>query len=244
MNRNQKIRTTKTMRNKPILFSGQMIRALLNGSKTQTRRILPQAHPKFPECNHLSRDVLSDPQEVWYWDGIHKRAGASYRLPISPHDRLWVRETCATWGRGPAPEPVEYPVAYAADDPTWEYIKHDARNSSDDAWKIRSSIHMPRWASRLTLIVTDVRVQRLQDIKALDALAEGIEAYGGTDPDCHGFLNYANQSEDGYWLPPVQSFRTLWNSIHGPDAWDKSPWVAAYTFTVHKCNIDQLDEPS
>jgi len=87
------------------------------------------------------------------------------------------------------------------------------------------SIHMPRWASRLTLTVTDVRVQRLQDISEEDAIAEGA--------------NLARS--DGRLDPTFRlTFSNLWNSLHGPDAWDANPWVSAITFTVHHCNIDQM----
>lgn len=82
---------------------------------------------------------------------------------------------------------------------------------------------MPRWASRLTLIVTDVRVQRLQDISRGDAMGEGCP-----------FQNMADGDDPREW------FRALWNSLHGPDAWDANPWVCALTFTVHRCNIDQM----
>jgi hypothetical protein len=86
---------------------------------------------------------------------------------------------------------------------------------------------MPRWASRLTLIVTDVRVQRLQDISEEDARAEGIFT-----PEI-GYVNLGKKA-------PVIQYAMLWNSLHGPDAWDANPWVSAITFTVHHGNIDQM----
>ena len=82
---------------------------------------------------------------------------------------------------------------------------------------------MPRWASRLTLIVTDVRVQRLQDITVEDALAEGV------------------QKTDEYLDMPRMAFRALWDSLHGPGAWNDNPWVCALTFDVHRRNIDQME---
>jgi hypothetical protein len=204
---------------KPILFSAPMIRALLAGTKTQTRRKLPAAHPKCPQHNILRLDVLSDPQEVWYWDGKHDRVGASYRLPIAPGDRLWVRETVA---RQETDQGVGYQT-YAADgSEVWPLTKWYHQR------KTVSCIHMPRWASRLTLTVTDVRVQRVQEISGEDAIAEGAcEAamLPLTDDD-------AEEAR--------QAFRTLWNSIHDPDAWDQNPWVYALTFDVHRGNIDQM----
>ena len=89
---------------------------------------------------------------------------------------------------------------------------------------------MPRWASRLTLIVTDVRVQRLQDITAADAIAEG----------CHVYASSATIDCDT--PDPRQEYRRIWNSIHGPEAWAANPWVAALTFETHRQNIDQINQ--
>ena len=88
--------------------------------------------------------------------------------------------------------------------------------------KWKSPIHMPRWASRLTLVVTDVRVQRLHSINEADAIREGV--------------TLIEESLEN----PRDAFVLLWNSIHGPEAWALNPWVAALTFTVHRCNIDQM----
>ncbi len=90
---------------------------------------------------------------------------------------------------------------------------------------------MPRWASRLTLTVTDVRVQRLQEISEEDALTQKAFRYEAAD---------ACALRVAAILP--RAFRDLWNSIHGPDAWDANPWVAAISFTVHRCNIDTMEE--
>ena len=198
------------MTDRPILFSAPMIRALLDGRKTQTRRVLK-------------------PQPTSIGDKID--AVLEYRV----RDRLWVREQCATWIEGP--ETVTYPVIYAADDPEWDAIKTEARRDKPE-WKVRTSIYMPRWASRLTLTVTNVRVQRLQDISEADAVAEGIEPFSGIDPMCNGYRDYYKNSAPGFWLHPRASFSSLWNSINGPDAWEANPWVAAITFTVQQGNID------
>ncbi|MFA8385433.1 MAG: hypothetical protein ACEPO2_07395 [Pelagibaca sp.] len=216
------------MTDKPILFSAPMIRALLAGTKTQTRRKLPSAHPKFPELNVLSLDVLIDPQQVWYWDGKHDRVGASYRLPIAPGDRLWVKETwrgSKDYDAYPPREMSHWPVHYDADGAP------DERDELGMNGRTRSPIHMPRWASRLTLTVTDVRVQRLQEISEADAVAEGCTE-GHTVDDISGVHEGWSARTD---------FRALWNSIHGPDAWNQNPWVAAYSFTIHRGNIDQMD---
>jgi hypothetical protein len=200
------------MPDKPIIFSAPMIRALLDGTKTQTRRIV-----KFAE---LLRDRKPTGELVNYY-GDH-RIGMAFEgttlvqpLPIAPGDRLWAKETFQTgiW-RGQEPQ-----VTYRA---TMEW-------PWDGPW--RSPIFMPRKLSRLTLTVTDVRVQRVQEITLGDCWAEGCS----TGRDLCG----AQSIPQGAILP-FKEFRTLWNSLHGPEAWDANPWVAAYTFTVHRCNIDQM----
>ena len=130
-------------------------------------------------------------------------------LPYAPGDRLWVREAWCDTMQGPA---------YKA---TW---------GIEQQW--RSPIHMPRWASRLTLIVTDVRVERIQDISEADAQAEG----------CHVYASSATIDCDT--PDPRQEYRRLWNSLHGPDAWDANPWVAAIRFDVRRENIDAAAAPA
>ena len=226
------------MSDKPIIFSAPMVRALLEGRKTQTRRIIK------PQPTGISKaERIGGTSRSWRITPESNRCSVDFKSPdIGVGDRLYVREACATWGRGPEREPVEFPVASAADDPEWEGIKHDARTSKGDEWKIRPSIHMPRWASRLTLTVTDVRVQRLQEISEADAEAEGIERLisrrGFYDPTMsHGAVRFGH-----YFLSAREAFQALWNSLHGPEAWDANPWVAAYSFTVQHGNIDMLAE--
>ena len=111
----------------------------------------------------------------------------------------------------------------------WGAVR-DAPQRNLTEWALwRSPIFCPRWASRLTLIVTDVRIQRLHDISAADAIAEG----------CHVYASSATIDCDT--PDPRQEYRRLWNSLHGPDAWAANPWVAALTFTVHRQNIDQME---
>lgn len=205
------------MADRPILFSAPMVRALLEGRKTQTRRILkPQPH--LMSANSLS---------------YFGTDGKGHELRMRVGDRLYVREHWRTSGSLDSTAPRDLPrtaaLLYNVDEdrPVW-------------AGKHRQAMHMPRWASRLTLTVTDVRVERLQDISEADAIDEGIEGYSGMDPECAGYINYANNSDDGYWINPKASYASLWNLINGPDAWGTNPYVAAYTFTVHHGNIDQI----
>ena len=191
------------MTDRPIIFSAEMVRALLDGRKTQHREILKPQPDTLP-------------------NGF-----AGLRLPYAVGDRLWVRESFITgfdiddeFGR-----PVgDRKVWYRATDRGLTWYDPDTESTLDNPpWK--SSTQMPRWASRLTLIVTDVRVQRLQDINRGDAMGEGCP-----------FPNMAAGPDPREW------FRAIWNSIHGPDAWDRNDWVAALTFETHRQNIDQINQ--
>lgn len=235
------------MGDKPIIFSAPMVRALLDGRKTQTRRVL-KPQPEYLESsgrwkwslppktrrNVAGGSVVTGSREFWEY-------APNGSFPYAVGDRLYVREQCAIWGRGPEREPVEFPVVYAADDAEWADIKHDARNSkTGDEWKIRPSIHMPRWASRLTLTVTDVRVQRLQDITNEDCIAEGVPIHPNANAPRSGPTADDFARNHGLISHYGHAFRTLWNSLHGPDAWDANPWVVAVSFTVQRGNIDQI----
>jgi hypothetical protein len=99
---------------------------------------------------------------------------------------------------------------------------------------------MPRWASRLTLIVTGVKVERLQAISNEDAIHEGIVEDDGDVPGifyCPGGAKYGVKR---HGASPSEAFRYLWEAINGPEAWGENPWVVAVTFTVHQCNIDSM----
>ncbi|WP_245442228.1 hypothetical protein [Rhizobium chutanense] len=107
----------------------------------------------------------------------------------------------------------------------------------------RPSIHMPRWASRLTLLVTAVKIERVQDISEADAIAEGIERYkSGWMPYTTAFYEADGLTPANYHPDPRESFRSLWIMINGLDSWNANPWVIAYAFTVEKQNIDQIGD--
>ena len=199
------------MKECPILFKDEMVRAILDGRKTQTRRLV-----KLPK-NH-----------VWgsFFDGQicpeNDLSSLGYsvdelRCPYGkPSDRLWVRETwyCDHYRvqRGPylKPDDMDLDTAqrygllvYRASNGEWMY------EAEQPVW--RPSIHMPRWASRITLEITSVRVERLQDISEKDAKAEGAEPAECCHAHYHGFGK-------------------LWESINGPDSWDANPWVWVVEF--------------
>lgn len=258
------------MTDHPILFSAPMVRAILDGRKTMTRRVLPASHPKFRQYNVLNPSGITDPAEgVWYWDGVHDRVGASLRLRWIPGDTLWVREAWQYYDWTEDGMPF---IRYRSDKDTmlrecpeeWaerverEWIKlSDPENTANHHgrardWSWRPSIHMPRWASRITLAVEAVRVERLQDISEGDAIAEGcfFTDYGRwcfhqggppCDPgDCPAPDEHHPQRDGWMWdattsteecLGSARSaFANLWEKINGPDAWNANPWVSVTTF--------------
>jgi hypothetical protein len=234
------------MKEGPILFSAPMVRAILDGSKTQTRRIM--------------REQVCEP-------GIVQVAGPGYCEIINEHgvqipgfqcpygqpgDRLWVRETCRaheltdqealddTYGVIDRLGMEEPPygldgVIYEADG---KFLEIENSREASEQWGALNayrgkrgatvvSIHMPRWASRITLEITSVRVERLQDISEADARAEGI-----ADGGC---LNCGNP-EPCYCDRPApdarDSFVRLWQSINGEDSWATNPWVWVVEFKM------------
>lgn len=201
------------MKERPILFSAPMVRALLAGTKTQTRRAAKVE-------STLGIDSILAPRRA----GGH---AATYLLPDQaaeaaaccpygqPGDRLWVRETFGHFERNENFKPG-CEVFYRADGNCLEL----------EPW--RPSIHIPRWACRITLDITAVRIERLQDISDEDARAEGIECMAG-DPEC-GYRNYLDKTGQDWALSPRESFRSLWESINGPASWAKNPWVWVVEF--------------
>lgn len=252
------------MTDKPIIFSGPMVRALLDGRKTQTRRVLKPWPGR--QANWLSMDTLHRAPTCYLYEvGGHLGAQMQHplamtvqfygkvdemspltwvRLAHAPGDRLWVRES---WRPSvSAVDPWHVAVLYTAD----STVKHWGWSSDADFgdWIMPKqaakgnvpSIHMPRWASRLTLVVTDVRVQRLQEVSEADAIAEGVErAARGIET---GWRDYSGDSQ--LVGGARSSFCTLWDSINAKRGfgWDANPWVVATTFTVHRCNIDQMED--
>lgn len=205
------------MKARPILFKPDMVRAILDGRKTQTRRVMkPQPKPTpddfpgqaghwWPSNKHQS--MLHVENELREWTGL---AGDACPYGGAPGDVLWVRETF----RNSRVDGLPGDVVYQADHPGLK----SPPGSYGRPWM--PSIHMPRWASRLTLEITDVRVEQLQDISEEEAIAEGI----GTPRD----QRYAVQ--DG--------FRPLWESINGPESWAANPWVWVVEFQPHHMNVD------
>lgn len=192
-----------TMKERPILFNAAMVNAILAGNKTQTRRVM--------KTQIVFGDVIEGFPPLWHLptgpeSGILYPNGKRQIHAMCPlgkvGDRLWVRETWNKTRIFQAPDAGEV-VVYAACDNRTDY---------GGPWK--PSIHMPRAASRITLEITAVRVERLQDISEQDALAEGVR----TEQDA------ANEGASWY-DKPRRAFQFLWQSIYGPESWDANPWV-------------------
>ncbi|WP_158811225.1 hypothetical protein [Beijerinckia sp. L45] len=218
------------MADRPIIFSAAMIRALLAGRKTQTRRIL-RYQPEYT------------PTRLWHVRDAHggcfyntiaevEREAVAY-IPYAVGDRLYVREAWAPLDALTHNDPGSTALINRG------FYRADESTVDGEISRWRPSIHMPRWASRLTLDVTDVRVQRLQDISEEDAKAEGCKTIRD---HCHVFEGTAYDRSGLCHSSAVTAFGCFWDELHGPDAWSANPWVAAITFTVRAGNIDVLQE--
>ena len=192
------------MTERPIPFSAEMVRAILKGDKTQTRRVikpLPSFNSGGPILDY-GGGVMDYVEPYWVFPQVCPYG--------SPGDLLWVREAHA--------------LSANPDLKPWYRLDHpEARSGGprvDVKW--RPSIHMPRWASRITLRITDVRVERLQDITQKDAIAEGA-------PESHSSIDRISR-HFGYQDFSRSWFAQTWEKINGPGAWDANPWVWVIAF--------------
>lgn len=239
------------MADRPIIFSAPMVRALLDGKKSQTRRLInPQPPENVTSAGVIARSgegqtdewswLSGDPTDMDSW-GFEGEFKTRYR----PGDRLYVREAAwiapPGWTDSPANPmgPQRQEVAYRADDRSG----YTASAAADYKLRLYPSIHMPRWASRLTLTVEDVRVGRLQAISEGDAMAEGVHRIfpEGSAADT-GPNRYTVAIDGGSLNAPTarDAFKMLWETLHGPDSWAANPFVVALTFRVERGNIDTL----
>lgn len=196
------------MKERPIIFSTEMVKAILAGRKTQTRRIIK---PEWLRC----LDPEDDPEAVLW------------QSPFQIGDLLWVRENGWIHNR--------YQPGYHLSIGGNLFFQADQLNGFKhkgwvkEHYKFFPSIHMPKAAARIWLQITDIKVEQLQHISKEDAIAEGI---GITDTHKE-FVLYKNYSTPGADLTTPQiSFMTLWESINGKDSWAANPWVWAITFKV------------
>jgi hypothetical protein len=211
------------MKERPILFNAEMVRAVFDGRKSQTRRVIKPQPPK-PIADAFVDD---DGYIVWapFPESNYRRGGKPCPYG-APGDRLWVRETWALGG--------DYANAKACQVPTSErspeyirYSAHQEKGPYTGRW--RPSIHMPRWASRITLEVTGVRVERVQDITEVDAYAEGVDAGCNNCGNPQGTKGCGCNNRQPM---PVDAFVYLWNSINEKRGfgWWENPWVWVVEF--------------
>ncbi|EOV6201186.1 TPA: hypothetical protein RRT43_001105 [Klebsiella pneumoniae] len=231
------------MTERGMIFNGEMVRAILDGRKTQTRRIMkPQPEP-CPRGGHwwpsnVFKTMLHVEEEMQNgkggWGGLVGDA-----CPFGDvGDRIWVREAyrfpaslddvsptgvgemaVATGYRKPwAPTFYEFTGTFSDG---WKGFETPPKVS--DAGKLRPSIHMPRWASRILLEITDVRVERLNAISQEDAQAEGMELTGWRP-------TYSDPDSGGEVMTPYDNFAELWSSIYGDESWKANPWVWVISF--------------
>lgn len=201
-------------RERPILFNDQMVRAILEGRKTVTRRVVK------PQPDFLGSMVDPNTPFKTLDAGLHARITCPYG---EPGDRLWVREAWAADAQVDAIAPSDL----SQGEPIWYPADLSVRQtgcSMISKGRGRPSIHMPRWASRVLLEITAVRVERLQDISEEQALAEGVHG----EP-----CDHARQacSDIGCWGDTAKgAFGFLWEQLNGAGAWQANPWVWVVEF--------------
>ena len=237
-----------TITAKPILFSTPMIKALLReiknpgSGKTQTRRIM-KLQPTDTGVS-WQFELKGRKSNIWanypYDKFDDKENGLVGYCPYGkPGDLLYVRETSsAVYNFDKTPcvryeaDQVWRPCIHGVPCASWFDMHHYRGGSGLQV----PSIHMPRWASRITLEVTDVRVQRLQDISEEDSIAEGVELMRP------GYWRKYTPSWTQHELTAKGSFVSLFKSIHGPDIWKSNPWLWAVSFKPHLINVDRFIE--
>lgn len=236
--------TARLMKERPIPFNGEMVRAILDGRKTQTRRVVkPQPRGIWGSGVALPGNSLGVRSDAFH---VHANVQSESRHLYCPYgkpgDRLWVRETVADVNSEMGPT-----LLYRADEamigwedfsevfdkdfgagPSFNYgvypgmknkwaVWHSDIDSKDDGGKWTPSIHMPRWASRINLEIKAIRVERLQEISEEDAKAEGIKPLSPISGPLY-----------------KEQFADLWESINGALSWDANPWVWVIEFEMIK----------
>lgn len=233
------------IKERPILFSAPMSQAILEGRKTQTRRVIKDVvfSPELIECGVGKR-------AKYYGNESHfKRVGPIDFKPYGqPGDRLYVKETFYAYGRWIKQYSatknrdewffqdmvhLEGKIYQYADNPPEKVEKKRVENVV--GWYKRPSLFMPYYASRILLEITDVRVERLQDISEADAISEGVESWVEdrmkSRPTHYKIYYQTNPKDpDSYSSTAKVSFETLWQSINGPESWNENPFVWVITF--------------
>ena len=226
------------MKDRPIIFSGEMVRAILDGKKTQTRRVVKFMHetPKLigQAAEHRNLNAVYPAREKgWvFWqttragDGLAEFTKKAYATGLlcpygEPGDRLWVKEAWYTSKKYDHLPPAKFPVEAKT---IFRYL--GSRAKPEWAGRTRSARFMPRWASRITLEIVNVRVERLQDVSDDDAKAEGFEYYGETL-----FKDYGEILAEHTAIYKYASYWDLLNARQG-FLWKSNPWVWMIEFRV------------
>lgn len=234
------------MKERGILMNAESVRAILDGRKVQTRRVVRPQPPRNAYFNEGGGDL------VRFWVPATFASGSNHpiydeeiRVPYQIGDSLWVRETFATREDFDGTESPERMARYTYYRATHsDFDPRDPHHWHNYGGRWRPSIHMPRWASRITLRVTDVRVERVQDISVDDARAEGIQPCQKLDSFSGlGYLQklyggaYYGMEYDNDWVRCVGPFACLWDSINDKRGfgWDTNPWIWVISF-------EKLDE--
>lgn len=200
------------MKERPILFSAPMVRAILAGTKTQTRRdakFIFQSNGDRPLLQHCPYGHRGD--RLWVREAFRLLDVFDADSPIA------VGELCLNAGYPKPWAPIQYEADGSRDN--WMHVgtpPHD--DGPPEAGKLRPGIHMPRWAGRILLEIVSVRVERLQDISEADAMAEGVDPY----------LLPVHPARER--MRHVDGFSALWESINGPSSWNANPWVWVVEF--------------
>ncbi len=215
------------MKEYPILFNAEMVRAILEGRKTQTRRVIKPQPPS--DSNrigwHESRGI---------WRNTQSAPGERYKSPYGvPGDQLWVREAWRVRGK----HTDIYSIPEICANRTHFQVWHQATLTwnDEDYGKLRPSIYMPRWASRINLLVKDIRVERVQDISEEDVDMEGVFNKSGLHlADCHYQIYHPDQRCDCGDKSVQEEFAILWDSINAKRGfgWDVNPWVWVVEFEI------------
>ncbi|WP_151815030.1 hypothetical protein [Acinetobacter soli] len=260
----QKIDITKeTVKEHPILFNTEMVKAILEGRKTQTRRVMKE---QPPSDDWLLAYVVSSTERKnegkRQWVRMNKEktlqleAGPYFTKPYQIGDRLWVRETTVisppNWLSHD--DVLDHPDIIKDSKGEHRVVQYIATNPDTDVpvkdYKLKKtpSIHMPRWASRILLEITNVRVEHLNDISEEDSIAEGVESID-SERDVHDFSicskcggtrSHGALGHNLGWIEVEcrecdthkKRFESFWESINGEDSWDVDPWVWVIEFRV------------
>lgn len=224
------------VKERPILFSAPMVRAILEDRKTVTRRAIkvqPHIDASGNFCvgsSNYGQDGYGKPVTKHFVNGC---------CPYGkPGDRLWVRETwyCDHFEvmRGPYLKPDDLDIREALEDGTLVYAAEGLAPYEQEQPTWKPSIHMPRWACRILLEITGVRVERLQEGEGETAfesryVAEGINRIHQGDGD-YAFHPFKSEPGPGNWTDPFDAWRELWVSINGAESWNANPWVWVVEF--------------